>query len=57
MENETENKMKPDNRWILHMDMDAFFAAVEQRDHEEYRGKPVIPQRCVYYLVFKIFLS
>ena len=42
MENETENKMKPDNRWILHMDMDAFFAAVEQRDHEEYRGKPVI---------------
>lgn len=24
------------------MDMDAFFAAVEQRDHPEYRGKPVI---------------
>ena len=30
------------NRTILHIDMDAFFAAVEQRDHEEYRGKPVI---------------
>lgn len=29
-------------RKIIHVDMDAFFAAVEQRDHEEYRGKPVI---------------
>ena len=27
---------------VLHVDMDAFFAAVEQRDHPEWRGRPVI---------------
>ena len=29
-------------RKIIHIDMDAFFAAVEQRNHPEYRGKPLV---------------
>lgn len=29
-------------RWIVHVDMDAFFAAIEQRDNESYRNKPII---------------
>lgn len=28
--------------WILHVDMDAFFAAIEQKNHPEYKNKPLI---------------
>lgn len=30
------------NRVVFHIDMDAFFASIEQRDFPQYKGKPVI---------------
>ncbi|AOU99189.1 DNA polymerase IV [Acidihalobacter yilgarnensis] len=30
------------SRRIMHIDLDAFFAAVEQRDHPEWRGRPLV---------------
>jgi len=29
-------------RFILHIDLDAFYASIEQRDRQELRGRPVI---------------
>ena len=35
---ETQRK----RRIVLHLDLDAYYASIEQRDHPELRGKPVV---------------
>ena len=38
----TEDEKQPRHRKIIHIDMDAFYASVEQRDFPEYRSKPIV---------------
>jgi DNA polymerase-4 len=36
------SRTDPTHRWIAHLDLDAFFASCEQRDHPAYRHRPVV---------------
>ena len=37
-----EKSLKISNQWIIHVDLDAFYASVEERLHPEYQGLPLI---------------
>jgi DNA polymerase IV len=37
-----EKELRQPQQKIIHIDMDAFYASIEQRDFPEYRGKPLI---------------
>ena len=37
-----ENQQNKEHRKIIHIDMDAFYASIEQRDNPMYLGKPIV---------------
>lgn len=37
-----KHKRKSEKRIVMHVDMDHFFTAIEEREHPEYKGQPVV---------------
>lgn len=45
-ESNDQTAQSPRQRKIIHIDMDAFYASVEQRDNPDLRGKPIAVGGC-----------